>query len=577
MAADIKAYLDLIRNANSGETVRDAIINCMRDINAESAIRATNLLITKDDNVTYTAPKGFAFKNVTVNIDGEGEGDPSKTYTYKEFAVTNETENGTYPTPEEGENVAYNKVTVDIEWDDITSGIGDEATMTHTATDEVTGRKYWLPTMDSEYTAVKCVWIGSGAGINLPDYPNGPGSSGNPSGPFIVTFVNETGRVIATVTGIPAGGSVYTTDPELNSKLEGNYAKSVSGKVFSNWAVPAGCSLDYVTSNFTAKPNYTFQTPAGSISKPWSEIIANKGVDLGLGSTINVISKAASIPAMNITSDATCAEGNVHLTALFPSVEVPAGAFNVELMVVAHGEGGTGTTFLATQSLNNSFMINIYDPWAQQVSFMPQGIGRPTGMLSTVYGCDDAVSNYYYKALMRMIYNLLPDEVRSSVKACPSKCQYNLSNLNVSIAEIRAQSGRSWTSLGQRGGNTQVWIPSYGELYTLASDAIANQRTGDFMTADPNIFKPEGSNGYATVKDYSGVWEPSDLSNTSKTIATRTTIIGANRNSMIDVHGLGLAYDNSVSAETLPEKISILSGGSASTGSDNRIYFGFCI
>ena len=46
---------------------------------------------------------------------------------------------------------------------------------------------------------------------------------------------------------------------------------------------------------------------------------------------------------------------------------------------------------------------------------------------------------------------------------------------------------------------------------------------------------------------------------------------------MVDVHGLGLYYDNTVSAATLPEKISVSSGGSGTVNYDNRIYFGFCI
>ena len=81
--AETKNYADIIRSANSGETVRDAIIRCMQEINADAAVKAKNLLITTTENKTYRAGTGYAFKNVTVNIDQEGESDPNKTYRFE--------------------------------------------------------------------------------------------------------------------------------------------------------------------------------------------------------------------------------------------------------------------------------------------------------------------------------------------------------------------------------------------------------------------------------------------------------------------------------------------------------------
>ena len=321
--------LDIIRNANSGESVRDAIIKCMRDINAESAIRALNLLITKADNVTHTAPSGFAFKNVTVNIDGEGESDPDKTYIYKELAITNQEDNGEYPPPDEP-NTAYNRVIVKIEDDGITGGIADEATMTYTTTDPTTGQKYWDVRTDEGYTAAKRIWIGTGLNLGLPDYPGGPATTpGSTTGPFVVTFYNEAGRAIVSVPEVPYDGSVYTTDPEINTKLEGKYAKTYKGQPFSNWI---GGDLNHVTSNLTMKPNYTFQTPPGTISKSWTEIMKNKGADIGIGSTIQVVmDEPVDLAHMNVMSGATINASHEHLTALFASKSVDAGAINVKL------------------------------------------------------------------------------------------------------------------------------------------------------------------------------------------------------------------------------------------------------
>jgi len=573
MAAKIDQYLDIIRNANSGESVRDAIIKCMRDINAESAIRALNLLITKADNVTHTAPAGFAFKNVTVNIDGEGESDPDKTYVYKEFSVTNETENGEYPGSDEP-NTAYNRVIVDIDWDGITGGIADEATMTYTTTDPTTGQKYWDVITDEGYTAAKRIWIGTGLNLGLPDYPGGPGTTpGSTTGPFVVTYLNETKRTIATVTGVPYGGSVYTTDPEINTKLEGQYAKTFNGQPFSNWI---GGDPNYVTSNMTLRPNYTFQTSPGTIEKPWTEIMENKGADIGIGSTIRVVmNEPVDLAHMNVMSGATIDDSHNHLTALFASKSVSAGAINVEMMVVAHGEGGTTTTFLATEPLSYDFLNNRIYNWSNDVSFMPQGVGRPGGLMATNYGCDDVVSSYYYYILMYTIWRLLPSELRDNIKTCSSKIQYDLSSLSLSLTDIRRESGKSWTVVSQRGGtNTKVWLPSYGELYTLASDAIANERS-TITYPDPNTFKPESATGYGTVKDYSLVWQPKTLSSDVVEISTRSTFIGI-AGGLASPGCIGLRYSPDQSAQTIPEQITI-NRNNFGVGYDDKIYFGFCI
>ena len=594
MAADIRKYLDIIRNANSGESVRDAIINCMRDINAESAIRATNLVITKADNVTHTAPKGFAFKNVTVNIDSEGENDPDKTYIYKELAITNQEDNGEYPPPDEP-NTAYNRVIVKIEDDAITTTIADELEMTHTTTDPTSGRKYWEPMLDSEgYTAVKRVWIGTGAGINLPDYPGGSGSTPGTggSGPFVVTFVNEIGRRIASVEGIQSGNSVWQTDPELNTKLQGNYAESVSGKTFSGWKCSNGGNLDSVISNFTASPDYTYTTGGGTISKSWTEIIANKGADLALGSTKAVISDQITmqnpIPSFSVTSDCSVDEAGNHHTLIFPKItSIPAGKFNLDFMVVAHGEGNTTTTFLSTMPLPyNNFMSSIYN-YDTMVTHTPSEIPdwiwpySAAQNVSTNYGCEDIVGSVYYKSLMRVLYYLLPKELKDAVKTCSTKCQYILTQPNVGRNQIRSTPAAAWTSLGQRGGtNEKCWIPSYGELTSLCSVATKNHTTDGSVYYGEYAWKPESTQsvGYGTVKDYSAAgWVPANSATDYRRICTRSTYIGNSMHGLIDVGGryinINSTQDPSVDIKDRVE----FSFGSIQDGGTDRIYFGFCI
>lgn len=581
MAQDyIENYLKVIRTANSGETVRDAIINCMRDINADSAIRSTNLVITSADNVTHTAPKGYAFKNVTVNINNEGTNDPSNTYRYEELSVTLGTPNGTYP-PESQENVAYSKVIVELDQDAISSTIvGEEATMTYTQTDPTTGKKFWMPQFDSDYEAVKLVWIGSGSGVNLPDYPYAPGSGGGQggeNGPYVVTFYNEKGTQILSVKNVPKYGSVYTTEPNILSLLAGRYAGEYNGKLFSGWTCSGGGSLEYVTSNITAKPNYTFQTPAGTIEKSWNEIMLNKGADLGIGSTIQLISEEATIPAMNLSSYATCYESGDHATALFPSKHVSGGAFNVQLMVVAHGEGGTTTTFLATNGLINSFLYSIYD-FTNEVGFMPQGESHNPYIRNTNYGCDDMVGCIYYKILTKAIYYLMPDILKDNIKQCSTKSHYGLTSSSIDIRKVRQQSAQPWTSNITRGGD-KIWLPSYGELRGFAADAIANERANDVISSDPNLFKPESSGGYSSVVDYGSVWVPSDAptGGAAKMIATRSTLFGASRTVPTSFHNFGLLIHNYTGSEDIRTCVDITYAGSGGLNYDDQVYFGFCI
>ena len=45
--AEISGHLKIIKDASNGEDVRDAIINCMNEINKDSAFKVTNKTIQK--------------------------------------------------------------------------------------------------------------------------------------------------------------------------------------------------------------------------------------------------------------------------------------------------------------------------------------------------------------------------------------------------------------------------------------------------------------------------------------------------------------------------------------------------
>ena len=101
--ADISGYLNNIRSAESGETVRDSIIQCLNKINNDNPNKTKPLNVTA--NGTYTSETGFSYNPVTVNVPAGG----ASNYTFEELEVT---ENGEYE-PEE-DNTMYKKVTVNV-------------------------------------------------------------------------------------------------------------------------------------------------------------------------------------------------------------------------------------------------------------------------------------------------------------------------------------------------------------------------------------------------------------------------------------------------------------------------------
>lgn len=529
--ADIRQYTNVIRTANSGESVRDAIINCMKDINADSAIRATNLAITKNDNVTYTAPKGYAFKNVTVNIDSSGETDPDKTYTFEEFSVNNETENGEYVP--EGDNKAYSKVIVDINWDILSSNVGEEATMTHVTTDPATGMKYWDAITDSEYTAVKRVWIGSSAGINLPDYPGGPSGTGG-NGPFTVTFYDEKNTKIGSVSQIPYGASAYTY---MSGDLEEKVRKIESNGKFSYWAPRA----DYVTGNYAVRPQMVKTGAGGSLDQyTWDEIIAKQS-SFPVGSTVNVISETVTVPATKIygkpTVDMYGSPG--HAVLNLPEHTYNAGYINFKAMIVAHGEGLTQTTWLATTPLGKL--------WS---NFRDDSGGSSSGLIDGLYGettgCDDGTSYPAYQLLDKYVYYFFPEALRKALKQDMNKAQWGFSSYDYSITDIRSNQGSNLFSLQTGGKAGRIWLPSQSEIRGLFQSAIV-EGSGEPYNAcgttsgtwsrwhnnsytakaiDPHVVDFNEGN----PRDYSSVWLPTDQnfiqSNTTAQIVTRSAIKG---------------------------------------------------
>ena len=564
--ANISGYLQTIKTANSGESVRDAIIKCMKDINEDSAIRATNLTITKDDNVTYTAPKGYAFKNVTVNIDSEGETDPNNTYTYEELSVTEGTENGTYPL-EPRENFAYSKVIVNINWDAITGSIDREGTMNSLQTAD-DGRRYWDCNWDG-HNAVQRVYIGEGVSVNLPDYTGSGTGQGSADGPFMVTFKKYDDKPILSKSGIPKGAYIFEEYPDLLEQLEKQIPKSINGRPYSGQWTYASSPI---VANTTCKPMYNAATAViggDSLAK----VMEDGGAHYAIGETVLMTNvKTVDLPEFRITGYADRVNQSGGQTAIFPQKTVQAGSFSFRMMLVAHGEGGTASTWLSIDNgmdvINSVYPNNIITYTNSDPAYTnPQ-------MHCTSYGCDDIMGSISHQMIKVLLYNMLPEEVKSHVVQCQTKMQYGFESggFDVNMVKNNANNyiSKSWRTPGL------VWVPSYAELGALSVTARTEHRAETNVWFDSDETSWTLDSNYGTVDYAANGWLPSGLETADGTreIYTRSTCVAHAANIPRSPFGISLAFTSASSGATIQDrcKLKFYPGDRAYP----YYYFGFC-
>lgn len=482
--ADIAGYLDIISKATAGESVRDAIINCMRAINADAAVKPTSLIIKKADNVTYKPGVGKAFKSVTVNIDDSGTSDPEKTITYQTLTVDNTTENGTYP-PDGEEDVAYNQVVVEIDWEALIrdSVLGEEAHVTSLEVDPTTKAKYWDASM-AGYDYVKRIWIDTDTG--LPTYgPGGsPGGYGPGDGKYKCTFNNRLGAKVFSI-DVPAGTDLmsYYDDKGncIGDKIEAIKNDAPTGKIFQYWkGLPTGCKVTAVTSNFTATPYYDYDSAGGSIGgKGWAEVLKNSK-DYAIGETITLTTLSnITIPEKRIYGSAIVDElGNKSCLHLPAHTWTGAETFTWVFQIVAHGAYGTDTTFLAKNPIGKSIsdIANICGG-----SFEHGGRWQ-----ASAYGTEDITMSVSYK-LLEYLYEMFPTVVKSHIQSVDVK-QYGLANANTPLQTVIDNMNDMISVQNKRSQN--LWLPSVSELYTLSAPICDNQYVNYDENGDPTDEAP---------------------------------------------------------------------------------------
>ena len=300
--ADISGYLNNIRSAESGETVRDSIIQCLNKINNDNPNKTKPLNVTA--NGTYTSETGFSYNPVTVNVPAGG----ASNYTFEELEVT---ENGEYE-PEE-DNTMYKKVTVNVP--QLANDLAPDG---------------YTITQNGEYDPLLDGYDGYGKIIVNVNEATG-------DGPFTVEFYDKvvtdpTGTVMQTQTVNKNGSASF--DPR------NGYPTSPIGQVFMGWN-PEPVN---VTRDLKCYPRFGDQTVAvGEIPDSW-EVICSKG---GSGYPIGSFKSLA----YGATYDGS------ELIPYFPNAGIGENdkyVYNtITLMVkVADGEDGSTSSWLGLANTN---------------------------------------------------------------------------------------------------------------------------------------------------------------------------------------------------------------------------------
>lgn len=268
MSVEIGGYLKIIKEASNGEDVRDAIVNCMNEINKDSAFDVTNTTIKSklsQISKTYSAPSRQCWKQVTIEIEDDTSGETINTgnQTKYDFEVDNYTANGTYNAVEEhGENAVWGNITVNVdhsgEWD----GIEDNVVISTGDLDE----NSTFSASTRGLTAFKSVTFS-----DVDPVKAGGGYIGSDGDAYFNIKFDPNGG-----TWSDGSKAIKEKSIKMNDSIDIGEKPSKSGYTFVNWSSPNGYSK--ARTSETVKANYENPTiTPGEISDDWLTIFIRKG------------------------------------------------------------------------------------------------------------------------------------------------------------------------------------------------------------------------------------------------------------------------------------------------------------
>lgn len=462
--ADISGYLNNIRSAESGETVRDSIIQCLNKINNDNPNKTKPLNVTA--NGTYTSETGYSYNPVTVNVPAGG----SSNYTFEELEVT---ENGEYE-PEE-DNTMYKKVTVNVP--QLANDLAPDG---------------YTITQNGEYDPLLDGYDGYGKIIVNVNEATG-------DGPFTVNFYDAEGRMIETDTVNKYGRASCTL-------LDGTV---INGQYFKGW----NPSPDSVTRDLKCYPIYADPTiDPNEIQDSWEVICQDGGAHYPLGSYKSLI---VNVPARSsgesywweTTNDGKWGTVSAPLTG--------AKQIAMHMVKVGEGEDGSRSSWLSTGliQLNFNWNNNGSSNWSafSNMGGFAASVVKPSGSSSAEVGpvSFDWGTSLQREYLNNYLIENIPEILGRSIK--PVSKQYT----SYARAPIFARPDGIGTNYGDvkiyKTSVDRIWIPSMHELHTLF--------------AATNLYDDFKDNEELTGIDYSAIYVPNYADMITRTACVYTNSI----------------------------------------------------
>ena len=449
--ANISGLLNNIKSAESGETVRDAIIQALEKINNDNPTQTKPLNVTA--NGTYTSETGFAYNPVTVNVPAGG----TSGYSFEELKVT---ENGEYEPDDE--NTMYNKVTVEVPQ----------------FANELAPDGFRIE-QNGEYDPLLDGYDGYGKIIVAVNEATG-------AGPFTVEYYNSAGALVHTEQ-VPKNGNGTWHGLDGTTDASGQYFKSWNPNPVN------------VTRDLKCYAQYgEYIIDPGEIQDSWEQICAVKGAGYAIGQykTLYFLLPAyqASVEASRLTLPSMTFKGkemwpvgpgNVETDFVMADTTVVA-----QMVKVAEGEGGTTSTWICKNSISP---VN----YPSDRNRMHAGAHAGTWWDYTIRGssehqCDstDWANSTLRLMLNNYWINYMPECLKATIKPV-DKAYRGRIDYSVRTAGLIFKSSTD-----------RIWIPSSKELKTFLEDIAIVPGTN---------FDPLSSCYEPTGIDYTENWQTLDL------------------------------------------------------------------
>ena len=427
--ADISGYLNNIRSAESGETVRDSIIQCLNKINKDNPNQTKPLNVTA--NGTYTSETGYSYNPVTVNVPTGG----ASGYTFEELEVT---ENGEYEPDED--NKMFNKVTVNVPQ----------------FANELAPDGYTI-TQNGEYDPLLDGYDGYGKIIVNVNEKTG-------DGPFTVEFYNKpitdpSATLIHTETVNKNGSVTFTA---LDGTTNGQ------GQWFKGWSPDP----TNVTRDLKCYPVYSdIVIDPTEISDTWDQICANGGAPYPIGAhkSLYVEVPAQNWDYNNPTLIENCPFYMDGTTKLYPrgvynnTINIAVTGFLLDMVKVAQGESGSTSTWLSRKrtyaNVSNTDRALFIGSGKNGDSSAPGWFKHPDPSI-LIQKRQDWGNSSVRAYLNEYFFKCMSPMMQASIKPV-SKTYYGAMSYD-----------QTWPQAAFKQSSDRIWIPSMAEFKTWINSYV---------------------------------------------------------------------------------------------------------